>query len=81
MKHFNTEQLIMYVYNNLPTAMVRLLEKELTTNWVLREKLSIIQESKQLLSEQPLKKPRKKSVASILAYAARTNNKTKVSEY
>jgi len=70
----------MYVYNNLPPAMARLLEKELSTNWVLREKLSIIQESKQMLSEQPLKKPRKKAVKNILAYAARIGNKANISE-
>lgn len=70
MPNFTTEDLLMFLYNELPAGKKQQIEEALHHNWSLREKLQVLKEAAQRLSGCSLKSPRNKSINALLNYAA-----------
>ncbi len=73
MPNFTTEDLLLYMYNEMSKLQKAALEKELKTNWALREKLRVLSESEQRLQKLSLHSPRKQTVEAIMEYAANSS--------
>jgi hypothetical protein len=69
MQNFTNEDLLLYIYNELKGNRKADLEKELESNWSLREKLQVFTEAKDRLLQMRLSAPRKQTVNAILQYA------------
>jgi len=76
MPNFTTEDLLMYLYNELPGKERQEMEDALRQNWALREKLQVLREATQRMDRCKLKNPRRQAVDSVIHYAA---DKVKVS--
>lgn len=72
MQNFTVEDLVLFVYNELPSPDAEKLSEELKTNWALKEKVAAIKEVKDRLNTMPLASPSKNSINAILRYAALT---------
>ena len=70
MHNFTNEDLIQYIYNELNKSQRLMLEKELETNWALKEKLRVFTDAKNTLTQTKLFSPRKKTFDSIMKYAS-----------
>ncbi len=69
MQNFTTEILIQYLYGETSPEQTIEIERALQHDWMLHEKLNILRESFNLLDSTSLKKPRKKTISSIMDYA------------
>lgn len=67
------EDLICYVYEELSETERERIEEELHASWPLREKLSVLQESKNRLNRIKLLSPRKQTLEKIMNYAEKTS--------
>ena len=70
MPNFTTEDLLLFIYNEMSNTEKSALEQELETNWALREKLQVLKESEQRLQKLKLQAPRFQTVDAIMEYAA-----------
>lgn len=71
MNNYSPEDLILYLYNEMPAAEKVALEDALQKDWTLREKLSVLKTAHDRLNT--LKEtPRTETVLNILRYAAKT---------
>lgn len=75
MTNFTPEDLLLYIYKESSPELTRAIEQALTTDWTLREKLDVIQNSAEKL-DTILAQPRKESIAKILNYARKTETVT-----
>jgi len=69
MPNFTTEDLLLYMYNEMSNLEKAALEQELQNNWALREKLQVLKESENSLRKFKLQGPRNKTVDAIMQYA------------
>jgi hypothetical protein len=69
MPKFTTEDLLIFMYNEMSQSEKADLEKELQCNWALREKLQVLKESVQRLQKMQLQSPRRQTVEAIMEYA------------
>lgn len=69
MKQFSTEDLVAYLYAELPEATKAELEEAISRQWCLQEKLSVLQESVHQL-QSGWQHPRPQAVEALLQYAA-----------
>lgn len=71
MNNYSPEDLILYLYNELPAPERLALEEALQKDWTLREKLSVLKSAHERL-EKLKETPRTETVLNILRYAAQT---------
>ena len=69
MPNFTTDDLLLYLYNELAPVEIEALKQALQSDWALREKLQVLRLSMQRLQSSNLKQPRTKTVDAVLAYA------------
>jgi len=72
---FTPEELIQYLYNETSPAKTAAIENALQSDWTLREKLEILQNSMSVL-DTPLESPRTEAVLSVLGYAREVMSET-----
>jgi hypothetical protein len=65
---FTPEELIQYLYKETSAAKTAEIEDALQSDWTLREKLEVLQNSMQAL-KTPLESPRTEAVMNIMNYA------------
>lgn len=70
MTNFTTEDLLMFLYDELSPMKRKQIEEALQQNWALREKLQVLREAAARLSKCKLKSPTDKTVGLLLNYAA-----------
>lgn len=61
-----TEDLLLYLYNDLPADERTNIEAMLQENWGHREKLQVLKEAKAQLSNTPLEAPHTQSIKNVL---------------
>lgn len=69
MVNFTNDDVIAYIYNELPIDSFYAFEKALETNWALQEKVAIIRAVKMRLNELPVQSPSQSCIDRIMAYA------------
>ena len=69
MPNFTTEDLLVYLYDEMKPDQARELEDSLGSDWALHQKYQVFLEARTNLDAQPLYSPRVASVSRILAYA------------
>ena len=69
MQNFTNEDLLLYIYNELKGSGREVFEKELSTNWALKEKVRVFSEAINGLNQGCLHSPRKQSINALLQYA------------
>ena len=73
MKHpFTPEDLIEYLYKETDSARTKAIEEALEADWSLREKLGVLQASRERL-DRLIETPRTETVLRILSYARAEN--------
>ncbi len=70
MPKFTTEDLLLFMYNEMSNSEKSAVEQELESNWALREKLQVLKESEQRLQKLKLQTPRLQTIDAIMEYAA-----------
>ena len=69
MPNFTTDDLLLYLYGELQSQQVRMLENALQKDWALQQKLQVLQESVDQLDHFSLQKPRTQTLEAIKQYA------------
>ncbi len=73
MKHpITPEDLIEYLYKETDWAQTKAIEEALEADWSLREKLGVLQASRERL-DRLIESPRTETILRILAYARQEN--------
>lgn len=72
MPNFTTEDLLLYMYNEMSDREKTAMEQELQNNWALREKLQVLKESGRSLDKLKLQGPRSQTIEAIMEYATNT---------
>ncbi len=65
---FTQEELVQYLYNETSAERTAAIETALYSDWMLREKLEVIQHSLKML-ETPLVSPRPEALFNVMNYA------------
>ena len=73
MPNFTTEDLLLFMYNEMSKSEKADLEKELQCNWALNEKLQVLRESEQRLQRLKLQSPRVQTIDAIMEYASHSS--------
>ena len=71
MPNFTPEDLLLYSAVELDSAKMDLISEELSVNWSLREKFTVLKEALARLNSIQLSSPRKQTIQNILRYAMR----------
>ncbi len=70
MPNFTTEDLLLYIYNEMNPKQAAELEQSLENDWALKQKLQVLREAQEKLNRIQLKSPRTKTLDFILRYAS-----------
>ena len=77
MAHYTPEDLLQYLYKETTIIETAAIEKALSEDWTLREKLEVLRESMaNLTSNTVLESPRTEVVLNVLNYARQTMSQT-----
>ena len=71
MQNFTPEDLLLYQSGELDATINRLISEELSVNWVLREKFTVLKEALSKINSMKLNAPRNQTVQNIMRYAMR----------
>ena len=71
MPNFTPEDLLLYQSGELDVSLSQLIAEELSMNWVLREKFTVLKEALNRINSMKLQSPRKETVQNIMRYAMR----------
>ena len=71
MPNFTPEDLLLYHAGELSALEADAITEELSHNWALREKFTVLLEAISRLNTMQLQSPRKQTVQSIMRYAMR----------
>ncbi len=71
MPNFTPEDLLLYSAGELEVDKMNLISEELSVNWSLREKFTVLKEALTRLNSIQLSSPCKQTVQNILHYAMR----------
>ena len=71
MPNFTPEDLLLYQSGELDVSLRQLISEELSVNWVLREKFTVLREALSRINSMKLQSPRKETVQNIMRYAMR----------
>lgn len=69
MQKFTPEDLLLFIYGEMPVVTQSQVCKALENDWTLREKYKVLEEATKRLNKLTVS-PRPKSIASIMQYAA-----------
>ena len=69
MPNFTTEDLLVFMYNEMESEKSNQLEKALQNDWALQQKYNVLIEAQERLYRTPLCSPRATTVDNILRYA------------
>lgn len=69
MPNFTPEDLLLYQSDELDKVQNEAIAEELSANWALREKFTVLKEAFTRLNSMKLQSPRKQTVQSIMRYA------------
>lgn len=69
MNRYSPEDLLLYLYKETTTETTAAIEKALTEDWTLREKLAVLKASQERLNTL-VTPPRTEAVLAVLRYAA-----------
>ncbi len=69
MPNFTTEDLLLYMYNEMEPTDSSNLESALQADWALKQKFQVLIEAQKRLYNTRLLSPRSKTISSILKYA------------
>ena len=69
MMTYNNNDLLRYIYNELPETEAKNVTEAAKSNWKIREALIELQSAKADLDRLPMYSPSKRSVNNILQYA------------
>lgn len=72
-----TEDLLQYLYNDLPAGERTKIEVMLQENWGHREKLQVLKEAQEQLNYTPLEEPRSQSLQNVLDHLYNSNKPEK----
>ena len=71
MANFTPEDLLLYYADELDSLKSNAIAEELSHNWALREKFTVLIEAITRLNGMPMQSPRKQTVQNIMRYAMR----------
>ena len=71
MPNFTPEDLLLYYTGELDASKSDEITEELSSNWTLREKFTVLLEAITRLNAMQLQSPRKQTVQGIIRYAMR----------
>jgi len=71
MPNFTPEDLLLYQADELTALETKAIAEELSANWTLREKFTVLKEATARLNRMQLYSPRKQTIQSIMHYAMR----------
>ncbi len=69
MPKFTTEDLLLYLYDEMSAAQKSELEMALLNDWALEQKYQVLKESRSSLNRIQTASPRSQTLAAILQYA------------
>ena len=69
MPNFTTEDLLVYLYEEMEPAQAHELEAALQSDWALHQKYQVLLEARTTLTTYSLSSPRSVSISRILGYA------------
>lgn len=69
MPNFTTEDLLVFMYNEMNPNQAAEIELALQTDWALKQKYQVLREAQEKLSQIPLRSPRQTTVNNIRKYA------------
>ncbi len=72
MHHFSKDDLVQYLYNELPETKSVAIQAALLSDNVLRDEFELLSDSKKDLSAQKLMSPSKRSLDFIMNYAEKS---------
>ena len=72
---FTPEDLVRYIYNDLPPEKAAALEAAMQEDWTLREKFDVLKASTENL-DKALESPRTETILKVLNYARETAPET-----
>ena len=72
MHHFSKEDLVQFLYNELPESKSASIKAALLSDNVLRDEFELLKDSKNDLSTQKLMSPSKRSLDFIMNYAEKS---------
>lgn len=71
MPKFTPEDLLLYITRELDAVKMNLITEELSVNWSLREKFTVLKKALAQLNSIKLSSPSNRTVQNILRYAMR----------
>lgn len=69
MPNFTTEDLLLYLYDEMSAQQKNELQAALEKDWALQQKYQVLLEAKNRILKGKLSSPRPKTLASIMQYA------------
>lgn len=69
MPNFTTEDLLVYMYEEIDPQQLTEIEFALTTDWALKQKYQVLIEAQAKLNQTKLRSPRQDAINIILKYA------------
>jgi hypothetical protein len=69
MPKFTTEDLLLFLYDEMKVDQKKELEAALQTDWALSQKYQVLKEAKSKLNNIRITSPRNKTIAAIMQYA------------
>ena len=69
MPKFTTEDLLLFLYDEMSTEQKKEIEAAMQTDWALAQKYLVLKEAHDRLNIKKLASPRSKTIAAIMQYA------------
>lgn len=69
MPKFTTEDLLLFLYDEMSAGQKKEFEAALHSDWALAQKYQVLKEARSKLNNIKLASPRNKTIASIMQYA------------
>lgn len=69
MPKFTTEDLLLFLYDEMSVEQKREMEAALLNDWALAQKLQVLQEAYRKVNKIKLASPRAKTISAIMQYA------------
>ena len=69
MPKFTTEDLLLFLYNEMSAEQTKEIETALQTDWALQQKYQVLKEAQDKLNRIKPASPRSKTIAAIMQYA------------
>ncbi len=75
MNHFKEEELIMYLYNDCPSALTAAINKAIQDDADLKNRLETLKRSMEQMDKVKLTAPSEETIKAIMEYAAKSVKK------